>query len=178
MEVICIRHTSVDVPPGTCYGWSDVGVASTFEEEAEQTKNALRAFGKPDAVFSSPLTRARLLAAHCGYQEPVIDERLKEMNMGEWEMRRYEEIEKTDPSIRLWYDDYMNLAATGGESFPVLYARVSSFLDELRRQPYQQAMLFAHGGVLICAGVYANLFPKEDAFRHLVPFGGVQVIRI
>ena len=27
MDVILIRHTSVNVPKGTCYGWSDVPVA-------------------------------------------------------------------------------------------------------------------------------------------------------
>ena len=29
MEVILIRHTSVDVPPGTCYGHSDVPLKDT-----------------------------------------------------------------------------------------------------------------------------------------------------
>jgi hypothetical protein len=49
------------------------------------------------------------------------------MNMGDWEMKLYDEIEQTDPSIRRWYNDYMHLAATGGENFPQLYARVAAF---------------------------------------------------
>ena len=32
MKVTLIRHTKVDVPKGTCYGWSDVPVANSFEE--------------------------------------------------------------------------------------------------------------------------------------------------
>ena len=36
-----IRHTSVGVPKGTCYGWSDVPVADTFEAEAAETKRNL-----------------------------------------------------------------------------------------------------------------------------------------
>lgn len=37
-----IRHTSVGVPKGTCYGWSDVPVADTFEQEAAVTKENLK----------------------------------------------------------------------------------------------------------------------------------------
>ena len=139
MKVTMIRHTSVDVPKGMCYGWSDVPVAPSFEQEATETKKNLN--GKNfDCVFSSPLTRAKKLAAFCGYPDPVIDDRLKEMNMGDWEMRFYDDIEREDPAIRKWYEDYM----------------------------------FAHGGVLICAGVYAGLFPEDDCFRHLTPYGGIQ----
>ena len=65
MDIVLVRHTSVGVPKGTCYGWSDVPVAETFEDEAAETKRNLGtdAF---DAVFSSPLTRARKLAEYCG----------------------------------------------------------------------------------------------------------------
>ena len=44
MEVILVRHTSVDVPKGTCYGWTDVPVRDTFEQEAQATKHALEQF--------------------------------------------------------------------------------------------------------------------------------------
>ena len=173
MKVTMIRHTSVDVPKGMCYGWSDVPVAATFEQEAAETKKNLA--GKTfDCVFSSPLTRARKLAAYCGFPNPVVDDRLKEMNMGDWEMRLYDDIEREDPAIRKWYEDYMNLAATNGESYRLVYDRVANFLDELRKQSYEHVAIFAHGGVLICAGVYAGLFPEDDCFRHLTPYGGIQ----
>ena len=169
MEIVLVRHTSVGVPKGTCYGWSDVPVAETFEAEAAETKKSL-GDAPFDAVFSSPLTRARKLAAYCGWPSPVVDDRLKEMNMGDWEMKLFDEIE--DENLQRWYDDYMHLAATGGESFPDLFARVSSFLDELKTKPYRRVAVFAHGGVLICAGIYGGLFPEEDCFKHLVPYGG------
>ena len=160
MDIVLVRHTSVGVPKGTCYGWSDVPVAETFEAEAAETKRNLGAEAF-DAVFSSPLTRARKLAEYCGWPSPIVDDRLKEMNMGDWEMKLFDEIE--DENLQKWYDDYMHLAATGGESFPVLFARVA---------------VFAHGGVLICAGIYGGLFPAEDCFKHLVPYGGIEKITI
>ena len=126
-----VRHTRVGVPKGTCYGWSDVPVADTFEEEATLTKanlDAIFADGMPDKVFSSPLTRARKLAAFCGFDSPELDNRLKEMNMGDWEMQQYDAIK--DDALQMWYNDYMHLRATNGEGFPDLYARVADFLDE------------------------------------------------
>lgn len=175
MEIVLVRHTSVGVPKGTCYGWSDVPVAATFDTEAAETKRRLGT--EPfDAVYSSPLTRACKLAAYCGWPSPVVDDRLKEMNMGDWEMKLFDEIE--DENLQRWYDDYMHLAATGGESFPELFARVSSFFDELKTKPYRRVAVFAHGGVLICAGIYGGLFPKEDCFKHLVPYGGTEQITI
>ncbi|MGN0051078.1 MAG: alpha-ribazole phosphatase [Prevotella sp.] len=179
MDIIMVRHTRVGVEKGTCYGWSDVPVADTFEEEAKQTKarlDTLFADGMPDNVYSSPLTRARKLAAFCGFDSPELDERLKEMNMGDWEMKRYDEIK--DDALQMWYDDYMHLRATNGEGFPDLYSRVSNFLDELKEKKYRRVAIFAHGGVLLCAGIYAGLFPEEGCFSHLVECGGVQRLHI
>lgn len=181
MKIYMIRHTSVGVPKGTCYGWTDVPVADTFEQEATETKRNLESMlgnDKLDIVYSSPLTRACKLASFCGYDNHVTDDRLKEMNMGDWEMMRYDDIESKDPAILKWYNDYMNLAATNGESYRILYQRVADFLDELRKKDFKNVAIFAHGGVLICAGVYAHLFTEDDCFRHLTPYGGIQVINV
>ena len=175
MRVTMIRHTSVAVPKGTCYGWSDVPVADTFEQEAAVTRAKLEGMVF-DQVYSSPLTRATKLAAYCGFPSPVLDDRLKEMNMGDWEMQRYDDIR--DEALQRWYDDYMHLPATDGESFPMLHARVSAFLDELRAKPFRRVAIFAHGGVLVSAGIYAGLFGEENAFSHSVPYGGIQEIRL
>ena len=176
MQVVLIRHTSVAVPRGTCYGQTDVPVSDTFEQEAEQTLRNLQPFMPFDAVYSSPLTRARKLAAYCGYPTPTVDARLMEMNMGQWEMQLYDEIQ--DPHLQAWYQDYMHLPTTGGEAFPDLRARVASFLDQLRQQEHERVAVFAHGGVLVAAGLYAGLYTEENAWNHLVPFGGLITIEL
>ncbi len=176
MQVVLIRHTSVAVPRGTCYGQTDVPVSDTFEQEAEQTLRNLQPFMPLDAVYSSPLTRARKLAAYCGYPTPTVDARLMEMNMGQWEMQLYDEIQ--DPHLQAWYHDYMHLPTTGGEAFPDLRARVASFLDQLRQQEHERVAIFAHGGVLVAAGLYAGLYTEENAWNHLVPFGGLITIEL
>ena len=169
MNVILVRHTSVDVPKGTCYGWTDVPVRDTFEQEAALTRQSLQQFVPFDKVYSSPLTRARKLAAYCGYPDAVPDERLKEMNMGEWEMQLYDEIQ--DPHLQEWYDNYLYQPTTGGESFKQQYQRVASFLDELKDKPYKRVAIFAHAGVLISAGLHAGLYKWDNAWSNLTDYG-------
>lgn len=174
MNITLIRHTSVDVPRGTCYGWTDVPVRSTFNEEAAATLRNLEPLKPFDAVFSSPLSRARKLAVACGYPTPILDDRLKEMNMGQWEMQRFDDIGKSDPRIEEWYADYMHVCTTGGESFVMLYERVANFMDELIGKPYNNVAIFAHGGVLLSAQIWAGEFPlDEHTYDHLTPYGGV-----
>mgnify|MGYP002622541711 CR=1 FL=1 len=176
MEIILVRHTSVAVPPGTCYGQTDVDVADTFELEASATLRSLAPYVPFDAIYSSPLQRARKLAAFCGYAAPRLDDRLMEMSMGEWEMKPYSEL--TDDYAKQWFDDYLSMPTPGGEGFPMLRQRVDEFLDELRLKPYQRVAVFAHGGVLVCAGLYGGLFELENAYSHQVGYGGIERIEI
>lgn len=170
MEIILIRHTSVDVPKGVCYGQTDVPLRDSFKEEATITAQQLQddVF---DAVFTSPLSRCTRLAEHCGYPDAIRDARLKELDFGEWEMKEFDKID--DPRLQEWYDDYFHVAATGGESFIMQLQRVSEFLDEVSRQKYGRVAVFAHGGVLICAQIYAGTLKMEDTFGALTPYGGI-----
>lgn len=176
MEVILIRHTAVDVPTGTCYGQTDVPLKPSFEEEAALTKAALEACGPIDHAFTSPLSRCTRLAAFCGYPDADRDPRILEIDFGEWEMMLFDDI--SDPHLQEWYADHIHTPVTGGESFMQQYVRVSHFLDDLRDKPWQRVAVFAHGGVLVSAQVYAGLVTPEAAFAALPPFGGLVRITI
>ena len=171
MEVILVRHTSVDVPTGTCYGQTDVPLRSTFEEEAMIVASTLQGYAPFDRVYTSPLSRCTRLATFCGYADAQRDKRLLEMNFGEWEMQRYEEIE--DPQLQAWYADWKQVSATGGESFVQQCERVAQFLSELKEKPYSKVAIFSHGGVLTCAKMYAEELSAEEAFASPTPYGGI-----
>lgn len=171
MEILLIRHTAVDVPAGTCYGQADVPLKETFEEEAAVTKATLESFGPVDRAYTSPLSRCTRLAAFCGHADARRDPRILEIDFGEWEMKPFDEI--ADPQLQAWYADHIRTRVTGGESFMMQYLRVANFLDELRSKSWQRVALFAHGGVLVCAQVYAGLITPEAAFAALPAFGSV-----
>ena len=84
MNLIVVRHTSVSVPPGTCYGQTDIPLSVNFTIEFERIREKLQEYNYC-AVYSSPLTRCSLLAEHLSNGLPVIlDERLSELNFGKW----------------------------------------------------------------------------------------------
>ena len=175
MVIYLIRHTAVDVPPGVCYGQTDVPLKLTFMHEAEVVAEKLHGLVF-DKVYTSPLSRCIRLATYCGFPHAVHDDRLKELNFGDWEMHRFDEI--TDPNLEKWYADYRNVRATNGESFEDQYHRVANFLDELSQKPYHQVAIFAHGGVLINAQIYAGTVRRENAFESLSPYGGIVKIEL
>lgn len=86
-------------------------------------------------AFTSPSGRSKTTAALAldplGY-DPVHDERLLEVDVGDWSgMTGAEIMDVAGPDVP---DDpfLRNYHAPGGESFEVMCARVQSFLDDLR----------------------------------------------
>jgi alpha-ribazole phosphatase len=116
------------------------------------------------------------LAEFCGYADAQLDKRLLEMNFGEWEMQRYDEI--TDPRIQAWYDDYYNLPATGGESFADQRRRLEDFFEELKQQDYQTVAIFAHGGIQLQAMLIKGMVTPDNAFAAQPPYGGIIQIEL
>ena len=78
-----------------------------------------------------------------------------------------------DPNLQCWYDDYLNVKATNGESFADQYKRVAAFLDEVKQKEAENIVVFAHGGVLICAQIYAKIIQPEEAFQAVPAYGGI-----
>lgn len=172
MKLVFIRHTSVAVERGICYGQTDVPVADTFLAEADKVKAALQRYTF-DHVYASPLSRCVKLAAHCGFTTPVTDRRLMEMNFGEWEMKRFDEI--TDPRLQEWYDDYVNVCATGGESAVDQRKRLECFLADIKATCDNSSTIaiFAHGGIMIHAMAILGNLDYKDAFASIPDYGAI-----
>lgn len=171
MEIYLVRHTSVDVPAGYVYGQTDVPLRSTFEEEAAIVKENLEGLSF-DKVWCSPLSRCVRLAAYCGYTDAIPDDRIKEVNFGDWEMKSWDEV-SADPHSVAWFADWINIPTPNGESFANQYKRVCLFLDEIRKYKLQKVCIFAHGGVLTSARVYAGEYNLEEAFKHIPSYGEI-----
>ena len=196
MEVYLVRHTSVDVPRGICYGQSDVPVRDTFPKEAAAVKARLQHLvekgflpdsapveashaGHPlnfDAVYTSPLGRCTKLAEFCGYGDAPREHRIKEMNFGDWEMQDYSSIK--DPHLQVWFNDWVNVRTSGGESFADQLHRVGEFLQELKDSGKETVLLFCHGGVLACAKVLGGKIEVREAFSTLDDYGSIIKVTI
>lgn len=175
MKLTLIRHTSVSVATGICYGQSDVDVSASFEQEASLvfSKLPLVPF---DAVYSSPLLRCRKLASFCGFNDPILDNRLMELNFGDWEMKQWTTIH--DRQLQRWFDNWQEEIPTGGESFKAMTARVEEFLDEIANLSFQRVAIFTHAGVIRSAGIITGRFNANEAFSYQVGYGDTMEISL
>lgn len=170
-RIILVRHTSVDVPAGVHYGQTDVPLSSNFPLEASVVKACLSNYGHFDLSYSSPLSRCTRLAEYCGYADAILDNRLLERDLGDWEMQASNTI--ADPRYEEWRDDPYHIAATRGESFSDMMDRVSNFLEELAEMQFEQSVIFTHGGVISCALVWKGICTWEEALQLRTTYGGV-----
>ncbi|MDR3218030.1 MAG: alpha-ribazole phosphatase [Dysgonamonadaceae bacterium] len=170
MKLIMVRHTSVDVPQGVCYGFSDVPLKASFCAEAATVKENLA--GKTfDKVFSSPLSRCTLLAKYCGFEFPILETRIRELNFGDWEMKSWMEID--NPAAKDWLNDWLNYPAKNGESYAMMQKRVNSFMDELKSFNLKSACLFTHAGVIRLIHSYLKIFSIDKTFEFPVEYGQI-----
>lgn len=173
MDIILIRHTKVAAKEGICYGHTDIELAPSFEKEKKSIQKKL-AHNKFNVVYSSPLSRCKKLAqAIFPGLEIIYDERLKELNFGNWEGLNWDEISSSEEA-KAFFEDYINTACPGGESYQDMLKRVSEFYDEIKEKHKDaQVAIVTHGGPIrafLC--VIEAITPKE-AFERKVDYGEV-----
>lgn len=175
MEIYLVRHTETICEKGICYGQSDVDIAEPFELVFE---NIISQLPQQAIIFSSPLKRCMILAQYIQKNTKAIsfekEDRLMEMNFGDWEMKNWNAIppEQLNP----WMEDFVNINASNGESFIELHKRVGDFLSQLSKEITMPVIIVAHAGVIRSILCHHSSLPLKDAFNNKVDFG--QVIKI
>ena len=166
MALILLRHTSPDVAPGTCYGQTDLDVATTFEDEAAV---ALAALPPVQSIVTSPLIRCQKLADYVGARLalPVTsDARLMEMDFGHWEGRPWSDIERSE--IDAWAADFLHALPHGGESVSMLQTRIRAALADWFAKD-KATLIVTHAGVVRAALATG---PNASDFNTQIDFGG------
>lgn len=172
-DIFLIRHTTPDVIYGTCYGFTDLDLASTFHTEAARVQHILPA--KDFTVFASPLQRCSKLAEFLFDTPIVTDERLREVNFGDWEMQTWTDIAITTP--KTWMADYLYNPMPNGESYAALYERsIAAFQEILKTK--EDTVIVTHGGVIRSILAYATGTALEDSYGIRVEYGRVAHLRV
>lgn len=181
MELYLIRHTETIVEKGVCYGQSDVLLKKPYTEEFALISNQITE--KYSIIYSSPLKRCMILSKYLllynkNCQMITYDDRLKELNFGLWELKKWEELEAD--LLNEWMDDFVNTKVPGGESFQQLYHRVNNFIETLllQREEKGPAIIITHAGVIRSILCYVKNIPLQDAFNLSVPYGSLLKITI
>lgn len=170
-----IRHTSLQVDGTTCYGHTDVPVSASFEQEAQQVRSAIEGRNYK-AVYTSPLSRAAQLATYCGYPEAIQDNRVMELNFGEWETRPWAELMQ-GRTLDEWFATWHQTPPKDGETLEQFFARVASFITNVRElYPTGRVAVFCHGGVINTAAYLRGNISLEGIFRDVPPYGSVNTM--
>jgi broad specificity phosphatase PhoE len=106
-----------------------------------------------EALYTSPLGRARETAALCGVAlglEPVVLGELRELGLGDWEGLTLDAVRAlAGEGYRRWVDAPLDHPAPGGESVAALSARVHGALGALTaRHAGDRVLAVSHGGAI------------------------------
>ncbi|PIF44824.1 alpha-ribazole phosphatase [Chryseobacterium sp. 52] len=172
MEIHLIRHTAVENPENLCYGFSDIPLRNDFAEDCK----AVHLDENYDRVISSPSKRCILLAEHFKLNYKT-DERLREMNFGNWELKKWAEIPEEE--INPWYKDFINIKASGGENLTEMQTRILSFWNELCiSESPDKVLLITHAGVIRLIIQSILEFPLENIFKIQIDYGKKVIIHV
>ncbi len=177
-QIILIRHTTPDIKSGICYGITDVDVKQSFLEEANEIKCYINKIN-PETVYSSPLTRCKKLSSFLyPNQNIVTDNRLKEMNFGEWELMDWSKIDKEE--MKHWSSDFVNIPTPEGENLKNVYDRALSVINEIidTQEDESTVTVITHSGVIRCLLAHYLQIPLENIFRLKLHFACIVKILI
>lgn len=166
-----VRHTSVGVEPGICYGVSDVPLSSSADLEIAKVVEQIDSV---KTIYSSPLSRCRKLAEKIAEKfnlEVIFDDRVIELNFGDWEMKRWVDFEQSPEAVR-WFDNYIDNRTPNGESFSMQIARVREFYNEIKESS-DNTVVVTHGGVIRSMLSIVNNIEPIDTFNSKVDFGEI-----
>lgn len=152
LKVYLLRHgeTPMNADGNRYCGRTDVELTEKGIKQANNVKEQVKDI-KFDAVYSSPLLRASATAEIAAPGSKIIkDERIIEVDFGNWEGKTREEFIAEDPeSWKKWNED-PNIAKAGatGETAKEVVDRVNSFFEELRNKyPNGKVMVVGHNGI-------------------------------
>jgi alpha-ribazole phosphatase len=171
LDVYLIRHTRPDLDSHRCYGRFDVGLPRGWEDEASGLRTRL----PPNpAIVTCGVQRCHLLAtllATATGSAPIVDDRLQELNFGDWEGRAWAEISRVETDA--WAKDVWNRAPPNGETYAAMHARVGAAWQSLLRIDADNVVIVGTAGPLRALLTIALELPAEAFIRIHLDYGSV-----
>ena len=173
MEIYLIRHTTPKIDEGICYGQTDLEVTTDFAEEVQKIRDQV-SFDNSTKIYSSPLQRCIKLAET--FELPVqIEDRLMEVDFGQWELKKWSEIPDSD--LNPWMENFVEAAPPQGESYLEVQERVLSFFSEILQSKYSTILLCTHASPIRLLLAHIQNIALKDSFEIKVAYGQVFKIK-
>jgi len=166
-----VRHgrtpTTGDVLPGRASG---LRLSNDGRAQAAAVAERIAALATVDAVYTSPLERARETAAPIAKAlglRVAVDKGLLECDFGEWTGRKLKELSKL-PEWRTVQRYPTGFRFPGGESFAEMQSRMASTVTRLRVTHAGRAVVLVSHADPIKAAVADALGTHLDLFQRIV----------
>ncbi|GHV45215.1 phosphoglycerate mutase [Synergistales bacterium] len=152
-KIIIVRHGRTAWNDALRFqGRSDVPLNELGRAQAEKTAKRLASCSL-DAIYTSPLTRARQTAeAIASYQTnktPIVIDEFTEANFGKWEGEYIPGLkERCAETLNRWLEDPFFNMPSDAETWDALEARVSNGLDIILSSEHESVAIISHGGAI------------------------------
>ncbi len=170
MELILVRHTTPKIEKGICYGQADIEVTDTFTEELKTILADIPVNDANTVYYSSPLKRCKVLAEKLS-KRILFDDRLKELDFGDWELKAWNNIEETP--LNVWMNDFVNQPTKNGESYVDLHKRTTALLEEIKLKNHSRVVIVTHAGVIRSLSSYIDNTLLKDSFNLKLDYGAI-----
>lgn len=153
LKIFILRHgESEENLKGTFYGTMDCGLSENGVLQAINIKERLEGVIF-DCAYYSPMKRVKetlnIVVDGESNTTLLMDQRIKELDFGDFEGKTYDEILKAFPKeCKEWNHDWKGFTPPKGESYIDLYNRVESFMDEVLKSNHENILIVTHGGVM------------------------------
>ncbi len=178
LELFLLRHG--EISQKNCYiGTTDVGISDIGKQQLKRQRMLLSAFDF-DAIFCSPLKRCTQTYSLLELGEnAVLDKRIREINFGNWEEMRFDDIAESYPSeIKKWSENSENFIFPNGEAIIDFQARVIEFCEYLKTIAASKVLIISHGGVIRHMICYLLNLPLENYLYFKVKYGHLTTIEL
>ena len=151
LSITLVRHARSEAnAAGIWQGQGDAPLSAEGHRQAEDLAGRL-AGRRFDVVVSSDLTRTQQTAEISGHRPGRVDSGWREMNLGDWEGRTFDEVRQQHPDLleAIRSGEAVSFGGTG-ETIAEFEERCLTAFDALITDMGGEgnALVFAHGGVI------------------------------
>jgi len=180
-KVILVRHgRTAWHAEGRYAGTADIPLDELGLEQARRVADHLKE-SKLEVIYSSPLSRCLELAkmvAAAHDMEVIVDERLREIDLGRWDGEMLGDIvEKDGEILKQWIKNPTSVTIPDGEPLMAVQERSMAWLEDVTAKYGEgQVLASSHGGPIRAILAKVIGLPLSNIFRLTVDLASISVL--
>ena len=167
-KIFLVRHGQTDANLNhVVQGQSDTPLNENGIRQAKDVASKLKNVNA-EVVISSDLKRARqtaeIISRTCGLPL-ILDERLREMKLGLWEGKTFEDVMK-DPAAVIWSEKPSQWKINGSETLEEVQKRMVAAISEFSKR-YETFIVVSHGIAISTFVIFVKKLSLDSMWNYL-----------